>query len=221
MSGLTSLGRNASTRPAPRDAASPRSPLWRSDWVLWAAVLSLCVLGVLLVAAATEPLHKAHPHAFAEKDVLNLVIGVGVAYVVSRLNYRAVQNFAPAVYVASILGLAATFVIGSTINGSRSWISLGGGFEVQPSEFAKIAVIVLLATLLSQKRDNTQRVRDVDVVKALAIAGVPMLLTVIEPDMGNALVLIAIVFGVLAVGAVPTRWMALLLTGLIAGGFGC
>ena len=82
-------------------------------------------------------------------------------------------------------------------------------------------MIVLLATLLSQKRDNVQRVRHVDVVKALAIAGVPMVLTVIEPDMGNALVLIAIVFGVLAVGAVPTRWMALLLTGLIAGGFGC
>jgi len=196
-----------------RAVASARS----SDWILWAFVLSLCLLGIVLVTAATRPLNPRHPFGFAEKDVLNLVIGLGIAALATVLEYRAVRALAPAMYVLACLGLAATFVIGTTVNGSLSWIAIGGGFEIQPSEFAKIAVIVAVATLFSARREGHTAPRDSDVIKGLLILAVPMLMIVLEPDIGNALVLTAITFGVLAVGPVPTRWLIALTAGLIGG----
>jgi rod shape determining protein RodA len=207
------------TRRFDPDTAPTRwSRLARSDWVLWPAVASLLLIGVLLVAAATRPTNKLHPYATAEKDVLNIVIGIALCLLIAVVDYRALRAFAPIAYVLAVLGLLATFVIGSTINGSRSWISLGGGFEVQPSEFAKIAVIVVVATLFSRHRDDDAAgPGDLDVLKALSVVGIPMLLTVLEPDLGNVLVLLALMFGLFAVGGAPTRWMLGLCVLLIAG----
>jgi rod shape determining protein RodA len=162
-------------------------------------------------------LNPRHPFGFGEKDVLNLVIGLGVAALATVLEYRAVRAAAPAVYGLACLGLAATFVIGTTVNGSLSWIAIGGGFEIQPSEFAKIAVIVVVAMLFSERREGITGPRDRDVIKALLILAIPMLMIVLEPDIGNALVLTAITFGVLAVGPVPTRWLLALTATLVAG----
>jgi rod shape determining protein RodA len=194
------------------------SKLRRSDWVLWAAVLSLCLIGVVLVYAATKPTHQTHPFVFVKKDVLSLVIGIGLGWIASIVDYRAIRASAPVLYVAACLGLAATFVIGTSVNGSQSWITLGAGFEVQPSEFAKIAIIVLVAMLFSEKREGISAPRDLDVAKALGIAALPMLMILAEPDLGNALVLGAIIFGIIGVGGAPTRWMVGLTLLLIAGG---
>lgn len=217
------IGDWAGTRPLARPGAGTdallgrQSKLRRSDWVLWGAVLSLCLIGLLLVAAATKPLNKTHPLAFVKKDVLNVVIGLVLAWVGSRIDYRTMRASAPVLYFLACVGLAATFVIGTTVNGSQSWISVGGGFEVQPSEFAKIAVIVLVAMVFSERRDTGRGPRDVDVVIALGIAGLPMLMTLVEPDLGNALVMGAIIFGIVAIGGAPTRWMIGLTIAVIAG----
>jgi rod shape determining protein RodA len=210
----------------PRSAAEPtgllhrESRLRRSDWVLSAAVLSLCLIGVVLVAAATEPKLKLHPYSFVKKDVLNLVIGLALATAASMVDYRAIRALAPFLYGFGCLGLLATFVIGTSVNGSRSWIAIGGGFEVQPSEFAKIAIIVLVAMIFSERREGVDGPRDRDVLRALVLAGFPTLLTLVEPDLGNALVIGAITFGIFAVGGVPTRWMLGLVALLIIGSIG-
>ncbi len=196
------------------------SRLRRSDWVLTAAVLSLCLIGVVLVAAATEPKLKLHPYLYVKKDILNLVIGMVLAAVASKIDYRAIRALAPFIYGFGCLGLLATFVIGTSVNGSRSWIVLGGGFEIQPSEFAKIAIIVLVATIFSERREGIDGPRNQDVLKALVIAGFPTLLTLVEPDLGNALVIGAIAFGIFGVGGVPTRWMLGLVGLLIIGSVG-
>jgi rod shape determining protein RodA len=106
-------------------------------------------------------------------------------------------------------------VAGSTINGSRSWLQVGG-MSIQPSEFAKLAVVIGMALLVAERSEGRWRrgVRSVEVLGMLAIAGVPAALILLQPDLGTMLVLSATVFGVLAVAGAGRRW----LVGLGLGG---
>jgi rod shape determining protein RodA len=200
--------------PASDGLLGRESRLRRSDWALTAAVLSLSLIGVLLVAAATRPLNKLHPYAIVEHQVLFCAVGLGLAMVAAMADYRAIRSSAPVIYVLACLGLLATFAIGSSVAGAKAWISIGAGLEIQPSEFAKLAVIVLVAMLFNASREDRRELGDLDVVRALVLMAIPMLIVLAQNDLGTMLVMVAIMFGVLAVGGVPTRWMVGL-TGLM------
>jgi rod shape determining protein RodA len=213
------IGDGTATRPRrmmpPSDGILGReSRLRRSDWVLTAAVLSLSLIGVLLVAAATQPLNKTHPFAIVKHQILFLAVGLGLALLAAVADYRAIRSSAPVIYVLALLGLLATFVIGTSVAGAKAWISIGGGLEIQPSEFAKLAVIVLVAMLFDASREDRRDIGDLDVVRALVLMGIPMVIILQQNDLGTMLVMVAIVFGVLAVGGVPSRWIVGL-TGLM------
>ncbi len=202
-------------------ALGRESALRRMDWVLLLGVGALCALGAVLVWSATRTYNlEQHldPQAYLKKNLLNVAIGLGLGTVAALIDYRTVRAYAPVVYVASILGLLAVLSpLGSTINGAHSWIVLGGGFEVQPSEFAKVALVVGMAMLLGEKRDGEHAVpRPVDIELALALAGVPMLLVLLQPDLGTVMVLAFVVLGVLSISGVPARWICgLLLAGVL------
>jgi len=189
------------------------SRLRRFDWVLTAAVLSLSALGVLLVAAATRPLDPRHPYATAEHQVLFLAIGLMLAVAASLADYRSIRALAPVIYGLALLGLAATFVIGTDVHGAKAWIRIGGGLEIQPSEFTKLAMIVLVGMLFNVRRDDRYEVRDIDVVRALVLMAIPMGIVLLQNDLGTCLVMLAIMFGMVAVGGAPTRWVAGLAVG--------
>jgi rod shape determining protein RodA len=195
------------------------SKLRQSDWILTGSVLSLSLIGVLLVAAATSrtPTSTAHPYSMAEHEVLFLVVGIGLAVVAAMADYRAIRSSAPVIYVLGCLGLLATFAIGTSVAGAKAWISIGGGLTIQPSEFAKLAVIVLVAMLFNTAREDRRDIGDLDVIRALLLMGFPMLLVLQQNDLGTMLVMVAIVFGVLAVGGVPGRWL-IALSGLMVVG---
>ena len=206
--------------PPPSDGLLGKdSKLRRTDWVLWAAVFSLSLLGVLLVAAATKPANPAHPFRVAEHQVLFLVIGVVLAGLAARADYRAMRSAAPIIYGLGILGLLATFVIGTDVNGAKAWISLGGGLEIQPAEFSKLAIIVLVAMLFNAKNKERLEIDDLDVVRALIVMAIPMGLVLMQNDTGTVLVLLVIMFGVLAIGGAPTRWLAGLVVLMALGAF--
>jgi rod shape determining protein RodA len=128
--------------------------------------------------------------------------------------------YAPILYVASIAGLLAVLSpLGSTINGSHSWIVLPAGFSVQPSEFAKVALVVGMALLLSEKRNAEDTPRHLDVVLALAIAALPLGLVLLQPDLGTAMVFSFIVLGMISVSGAPVRWVIALLLLAVVGAF--
>jgi rod shape determining protein RodA len=135
--------------------------------------------------------------------------------VAALVDYRSLRAYAPVVYVASCLGLVAVLSpLGKTINGAHSWIVLGGGFQVQPSEFAKVALVVGMAMLLAEQRDAEDGPRSSDVLLVLALAAVPMALVLLQPDLGTVLVLVFIVLGVLALSGASAGWIV----GLVAAG---
>jgi len=204
-------------------ALDRESPLRRADWLLAAAALALSVFGALLVWAATKPhAELAHlaPNTFLEKHLLNLCIGTILGIGAMLVDYRLLRAYTPVVYVLSCLGLLAVLAIGATVNGAKSWITVGGGFTLQPSEFAKIALVVGLAMILGEKRDGDAAPLGNDVLIALGLCAVPIGLIMLQPDLGTVLVLVFLLLVVLAVSGVPARWLAgLLLCGaiLVAG----
>lgn len=194
----------------------------RLDWVLILAAGALLALGALLVWSATSDstdLAAGDPTAYLKRQLVNIAIGTVLGVMVAATDHRWVRILAPLVYVASVLGLLLVLVMGSTINGSRSWIQLGG-MSVQPAEFAKLAVVIGMALLVAERTEGalstTARweVGTVDVAGMLLIAAVPAGLILLQPDLGTMLVLTATVFGVIAVSGAGGRW----LLGLFAGG---
>jgi len=217
---------SAGYRPAPYTVAPPRrsarllhrdGTIRRLDWALLLSVLGLCVLsGALVLSATRQSLLDAGaaPDTVLKKHILNISIGLALGAAASLFDYRMLRAYAPVVYVLSIGGLIAVLSpLGSTINGSHSWILLPGGFSVQPSEFAKVALVVGVSMLLAEKRDAEADPRDIDVVLALAVAAVPLALVMLQPDLGTALVVSALVLGMVAVSGAPIRWVI----GLVGG----
>jgi rod shape determining protein RodA len=201
-------------------ALDRESPLRRLDWVLLLAVAALIGLGALLVWSATRQRMLdggLDPAAFFKRHLLNAAIGAALASVAALVDYRSLRAYAPIVYLASCAGLVAVLSpLGSTINGAHSWIVLGGGFQVQPSEFAKVALVVGMAMILAEKHDVEVTPRSGDIVLVLALAAVPMALILLQPDLGTVLVLVFIVLGVLAISGAPARWIGgLLLAGAV------
>ncbi len=192
--------------------------LRRLDWPLFLAVLALSLVGALLVRSATFHLlteQGKDPESFLKRHVLNLIIGFVLGGVVTVLDYRLLRAYVPILYGVACVGLLVVLTpLGSTINGSHSWIVLGGGFQVQPSEFAKVGLVVLLAMILGEPRDGEIGPGRRDVLLALALAGLPGVLIMLQPDLGTPLVFIAVVLGMLAISGAQKRW----LFGLVGGG---
>ena len=208
-----------------RTPAPPRTLLSapRVDWLLIGAVAGLLVLGTLLVWSATAPrdaLTGGDSTAYLRKHLVNVAIGVVLLVVVLVTDHRWVRILAPVAYLASIGGLVLVLTMGTTINGSRSWLMLGG-LSVQPAEFAKLTVVIGMALLCAERADWSRRgVRSFEVLAMLVIAGIPAGLILLQPDLGTMLVLSATVFGVLAAAGAPRRWLVLLLAGGVAAAVG-
>ncbi len=195
-----------------RRAVAKRSPLRSLDWILLLTVLVISLIGTVLVYAATEPsLRQAgeNPHTYLIKQLLNIAIGLVLMLGVSLLDYRQLRLYAPFVLVLSCLGLLAVLSpLGTIVNGARSWISLPGGFQIEPSEYAKIAVILLAAALLSDLRQGETRPGLRAVLLTLAVAAVPLALIVAEPDLGVTVLMVALIAGMITLSGVRWTWLA-------------
>jgi rod shape determining protein RodA len=213
--------RSLLTRVTSRD-----SYLRHLDWVLVAAVLALCVLGVLLVWSATGPslaASGASTRTYLDKQAVYVVLGLVLTTAVSLIDYRQLRVYAPVIYGVAILGLLVVLTpLGSTVNGSRGWIDLPAGFQIEPSEYAKIALILMTAMLFSELREGARsadgglapRLRDVGIVIA---CGLPLIgLVIIEPALGISMVLVVVLAGLILLSGVRMRWVLALAVAVAA-----
>ena len=112
------------------------------------------MLGTVLVWAATEPqLRQAglDPHTYLKKAALWAVLGLILMFVTASIDYRRIRRWTPVLYGLSLLLLLAVLAVGQSVNGAKAWIALPGGFQVEPSEFAKLGLILSAAWLLSRR----------------------------------------------------------------------
>jgi rod shape determining protein RodA len=180
------------------------------DWLLFAVTCALTVLGTVLVWAATEPaLRQAglDPHTYLKKAILWAVLGFVLMMVTSCLDYRRIRRWTPAIYAVSLLLLLAVLAVGQSVNGAKAWISVPGGFQVEPSEFAKLGLILSAAWLLSRRADPSGRPRLRDAALA-AVAAAPLIILVErEPALGVMLVLVFTLAGVVVVSGIRLYWV--------------
>lgn len=212
----TSYQTSFSTRPIPRGAGGPG--YWRDlDWIMLVAALAVTIFGSMLVwsASKADMASPSDPQSYLKRHLVNVVIGVVLGFVASRLDYRWLRAYTPIIYGVSVFLLFLPFVpgLGARIAGARAWIDLPGGMTIQPSEFAKVAVILMMAALLSEKRDVGSEPRDRDVLLSLAVAVFPILVILVQNDTGTVLILGAVALSVIAVSGARTRWVV----GLIGG----
>jgi rod shape determining protein RodA len=191
------------------------------DWVVVLSGAALLAVGTLLVWSATasnEALTGGDSTMYVAKHLTNVAIGLVLAALIAAADHRWVRIWAPLVYLAAIVGLGLVLSpFGAAINGSRSWILLGG-MSIQPAEFAKLGVVTGLALLLAEKtehRKGLRQLRDRDVVAALVFVAIPAGLIMAQPDLGTMLVMSATVFGLLAVAGTPKRWLFVLVAGAV------
>ena len=210
-------------RASARVETTTRVKAARLDWVLMFATAALLATGTLLVWSATSArndLTAGDPNAFVKRHLVNIAIGVVLGVMVAATDHRWVRILAPLVYVASMIGLVLVLVMGVTINGSRSWIQLGG-MSIQPAEFAKLAVVIGMALLVAERTEGSMKttssweVGSAEVAGMLAIAGLPAMLILLQPDLGTMLVLSATVFGVIAVSGARRSWLLGLFVGAV------
>jgi rod shape determining protein RodA len=188
------------------------SLLRRLDWMLLVPVLGLSLFGTLLVWSATEHgLSRAggDPQTYLKKQLLNIVIGLILMVAVSAVDYRMLRIYAPVAYAITSIGLLVVLSpVGSTVNGAHSWIALPGGFQAEPSEFAKVTLILMVALILSELRDGDRVPRPRDLAAALACGALPLALVIAEPDLGVLILMVAVLVGLIALSGIRLRWLA-------------
>lgn len=205
---------STSARSGPDRSRRDLSAPWRhTDPVLLVCTLAVSLLGLIMVFSATRGPTDPPVTSFLFKQGLFMLVGVVAMVVTASIDYRKYRDWIVPIYVATMLFLALVVsALGSTSKGAQSWFAVGG-FQIQPSEMSKIVLILALASLLGAWKG------DIDLRRlglALAIAGIPMILIMLQPDLGTALVFIAITVVMFLIGGVRGRYLAVLaLVGLM------
>ena len=177
------------------------------DWILWGVPLWLTVVAGILIAST----QRQADYADWYQHWITAAVGLTLGLLVARTPLEQLRNLVWPIYGATILSLVAVRFVGTSALGAQRWISIAG-FHVQPSEFAKLGAILLLAGLLSRHPVE----RPVDLVRPLGLIGVPWILVFIQPDLGTSLVFGAIVLVMLFWAGLPLPWLVLLLSPLLS-----
>ena len=195
---------------------------WRDlDWILLIAAFALSLMGSLLVwsASRADLASESDPQSYLKRHLINIGVALVLGFIASRINYRLLRAYTPVVYVASMVLLLVPFVpgLGVTIAGARAWIDVPLGLTIQPSEFAKITVILMMAALLSERRDREEEPSAQDVLLALTVAAIPTAIILVQNDTGTVLILATVSLSIVAVSGVRTRWLVGLIGAAILG----
>lgn len=175
--------------------------LGRLDWSLVVLTCALGMLGVVFIGSATASAHGTGFSGQDSRQLLGLTIALGLGFLVVLVPYVKVMRLAPWLYVLAVLALMALFAFGTVKNGSRRWLG-PAAIQVQPSEFAKLAVIIALAAYLRLK--SHARTWD-GLLVPLAITLVPAVLVLAQPDLATSLVLWPVWLAMCWAAGAPTR----------------
>jgi len=191
------------------------------DWILIIAALGASLMGAALVwsASRADLAAPGDPQSYLKRHLINLGVALVLGVIATRVNYRWLRAYTPVLYVASMLLLLVPFVpgLGVTIAGARAWIDVPLGLTIQPSEFAKVSVILMMAALLSERRDIEDEPSARDVILSVIVAAIPTAIILVQNDTGTVLILGAVVIAIIAIAGVPTRWLVGLIGASILG----
>ncbi|MGA7992789.1 MAG: rod shape-determining protein RodA [Thermoanaerobaculia bacterium] len=186
----------------------------RIDLRLLLLATLLTVVGIVMVVSTTAGSPRAD---LAGKQVFFAVLGLIAAGLFLAVDYRILLQYSPGLYGLTLVVLLWLPIFGRKIAGAKSWIKIGGGFQVQPSEFARISIALLLAWIL--ENDDRPILKTRTLLELTAAVGVPVLLVLAQPDLGVALTYLPFLVAAFFFGGLKGRWWAtLIVAGMLAIG---
>ncbi len=180
------------------------------DFTLVVVVFLLVSIGLTMVYSATHAnmrLIDGDPYSFVKKQGLAVIIGVVLIIFFLITDYRPSDRMAQILYLANIIMLIMVLVLGVERHGAKSWL-----FGFQPSEFAKILTIITFAKYLSEKESLE---RYIDFIGPFFYVGVPLLLILMQPDLGTALVFVFLTFIMMYVAGAPGWKLGLIILSVV------
>jgi rod shape determining protein RodA len=200
--------------PAPSLSLSRRTDVSarRLDWSILLTVAGLCAVGLTTIYTATGPTRRLgglDPYYYLQRQGLFIGAGVLVMGLAAVVDYRRLREWALALFIATSALLLAVTVLARARNGARAWFSFGP-FQLQPSELAKVTLILVLASYVAS--DRGEDLPFPGFVRALGLMAVPLLIVVSQPDLGTASVFVAITMAILLVAKANPRHIALVTT---------
>lgn len=190
------------------------------DWTLLVITLILCGVGILQIYSATQ--YDASSSLWW-KQILYVAAGLVVFYLVSQIDYHSLMGHAPFLFTVFTGILFFLLILSRVVLGAKRWISLGGGFKLQPSEFMKFILILFVARFISELKSDSLDGRDL--LKLLGMVLVPFALVNLQPDLGTSLCYLpilavglllagvtkrqAVTMAVILMLVVPAGWFAL------------
>ncbi|MHB1127743.1 MAG: rod shape-determining protein RodA [Bacillota bacterium] len=191
--------------------------LKRLDYGFIAAVAAILTYSIFVLTSASESIAQGmtgDPLYFVKKQLLWVGIGIVALLVILSVDYLRLERYSKIIYIANILLLVAVLIpgVGNEAKGATRWIDLGP-VPLQPSEFAKLGIIISFAHFLAARQGRLNTLKEL--LPCFAFVGIPMLLILRQPDLGTSLVFIGIAFGMLFIaGARPALLGSLVVTGI-------
>ncbi len=180
------------------------------DWWLLAIAAAICTLGVIEIYSATHGSALVGMHT---RQIRWIIVGTVLMFIFSRLDYHAILDQAPMLYIVGIVALATVLLFGHRRFGAQRWIPILGEF-FQVSELVKLIIIIVLARFFAEVRTDELSLQDL--IKAGLLVGVPLVLILKQPDLGTALVLIPmLIVGAFLAGLQWKHAAAIVLIGLL------
>ena len=200
-----------------QSARNPAAPWRHLDLTLLLSTLCVALMGVLMVYSATRQKQETaglDPAFFLKRQAVFLLLGLVIMAVTSLIDYRHIRDYVPFLYGGAVLTLLLVISpLGASRRGTQAWFQLGP-FQFQPSEVAKIALILALAAVLAGARGHLETA---GLLTALGVAVPPMALIYVQPDLGTNMVFVAVVIAVVLVaGARPRHIAVITLLGITA-----
>jgi rod shape determining protein RodA len=174
-----------------------KDEMYRIDYVLVFTVIALVLIGVLMIySAGFDPIEKINKGMF-KKQLLWFVFGFVLMIAVTFVNYKMLSEYAIQIYIGLLLILLFTTIFGKSVRNTRAWLNFGL-FSIQPAEFMKLGLVILLGKYLEFRERDIKNFRELLVPTVLTL--VPMFIILKQPDFGTAMIFIPLLFTLLFVG---------------------
>ncbi len=189
---------------------NPAAARHHIDWVLLGSAAVLAAVGLVAIYSAKYQLYIDNgidPYVLVKRQAVAIGLGAAGLVIAMLIDYRRLRDYAFHLFAGTTLALLLLLSFAPETNGAKAWFDIGS-FQLQPAEFAKVTLVLAMAAYATSARGHALHFGQFFV--ALVIAGVPTLLVLAQPDLGTAMVMVAIGMGVLLVGGAQPRHIALI-----------
>ncbi|HOW83740.1 MAG TPA: rod shape-determining protein RodA [Spirochaetota bacterium] len=174
-----------------------KNEIYRIDYVLVSAVMAVIIIGILMIySAGFDPIDRTN-NGLYKRQIVWFIVGFILMLIMTFVRYKSLGDYCLYIYFFVLALVIVTTFFGTPIRNTRAWLTFGY-FSIQPSEFMKLAVVIVLAKYLELRERDIHHLRELLV--PTAATAVPVLFILMQPDFGTAMVFIPVLFAMLFIG---------------------